>query len=77
MEGLPGEEILRAAKNHEVDLITIATHGHTGWRHLVFGSVAERVLRAATIPVMTVSVKGLASLKERAEAEELEAQPHP
>ena len=58
VEGPPGEEILRAIESHQIDLVTIATHGHTGWRHLVFGSVAERVVRAAKVPVLTVSVKG-------------------
>jgi universal stress protein A len=37
-----------------VDLIVIATHGLTGWRHWVFGSVAEKVLRQAPCPVMTI-----------------------
>jgi nucleotide-binding universal stress UspA family protein len=37
-----------------VDLIVIATHGLTGWQHLVFGSVAEKVVRLATCPVLTI-----------------------
>jgi len=45
-------EILRMAEHHHADLIAIATHGMTGWRQLAFGSVAEKVLRLATIPVL-------------------------
>lgn len=51
-----GMEILRAAKKHEADLIVIATHGMTGWRQLVFGSVAEKVVRLADSPVLILRV---------------------
>jgi len=37
-----------------VDLIVISTHGETGWRHLVFGSVAEKVVRFSSCPVLTI-----------------------
>jgi nucleotide-binding universal stress UspA family protein len=37
-----------------VDLIVIATHGTTGWQHVMFGSVAERVVRLARRPVLTI-----------------------
>jgi universal stress protein A len=47
-------EIGRAAVDEKVDLIVLATHGWTGWRHLVFGSVAEKVLREAPCPVLSV-----------------------
>ena len=40
-----------------VDLIVIATHGLTGWRHLIFGSVAENVIRLAGRPVLVVPVQ--------------------
>jgi len=53
-QGHAAEEILRAADENQIDLITIATHGLTGWRHLVFGSVAEKVVRLAKVPVLTV-----------------------
>lgn len=36
------------------DLICMGTHGRTGFRHLITGSVTEHVVRAATIPVLTV-----------------------
>ena len=46
--------ITLAAKDFDVDLIVIATHGHTGLKHLLLGSVAERVVRLAPCPVLTV-----------------------
>lgn len=52
-------EIQRIAKEQGADLIVIATHGWTGWRHLVFGSVAERVLREAPCPVLSVRTPGV------------------
>lgn len=51
--GDPAGEIAEAA-NEGADLIVISTHGRTGWRHLVFGSVAEHVVRYAPCPVLTV-----------------------
>ena len=50
--GTPYEEILRAARG--VDAIVMATHGRTGLTHLVIGSVAEKVVRHATVPVLTI-----------------------
>lgn len=47
-------EIVRIAKEEKVDLIVISTHGRTGWKRLLFGSVAEKVVRLASIPVLTV-----------------------
>jgi len=52
--GDPAAEIGRLATEEKADLIVLATHGWTGWRHLVFGSVAERVLREAPCPVLSV-----------------------
>jgi len=57
--GKPGEEILRVAREQGVDLIVMGTHGRTGLRHVLLGSVAERVVRGAPCPVFTVRV-GLA-----------------
>ncbi len=50
--GYPIDAILEAAK--DVDLIVMATQGRTGLPHLLIGSVAERVVRHATKPVLTV-----------------------
>ena len=53
-EGVPFVEIVRYAKEHEIDLIVIGTHGRTGLSHILLGSVAERVVRKAPCPVLTV-----------------------
>jgi universal stress protein A len=50
-------EITKAAKDLDVDLIVIATHGYTSWRHLCIGSTAERVVRSAPCPVLVVREK--------------------
>lgn len=52
--GLAANEIVEAAKESDVDLIVIATHGFTGWKHFAIGSTAERVVRAAPCPVLVV-----------------------
>ena len=52
--GDPASEIVRIADQERADLIVIATFGKTGWRRLAFGSVAEKVVRSATCPVLTV-----------------------
>jgi universal stress protein A len=52
--GEAAPEILRVAEKEHVDLIVIASHGETGWRRLVFGSVAEKVVRQAPCPVLTI-----------------------
>jgi nucleotide-binding universal stress UspA family protein len=49
-----GSEILRIAKAEKADLIVISTHGRTGLRRLAFGSVTERVVRAANCPVLVL-----------------------
>jgi nucleotide-binding universal stress UspA family protein len=45
--GNPAEEIVGCAREHQADLIAMATHGRDGLSHLVMGSVAERVVRSA------------------------------
>ena len=50
-------EITKAAKEMDVDLIVIATHGYTSWRYLCIGSTAERVVRTAPCPVLVVREK--------------------
>ena len=52
--GMPAEEILKYAAEHEVDLIVIGTHGREGLARLLLGSVAETVVRRASCPVLTV-----------------------
>jgi len=48
------DSLLDAAEREKVDLLVIATHGRTGWRRLVFGSVSEPVIRDAHCPVLTI-----------------------
>lgn len=55
--GLPSNEIVETAKDLDVDLIIIATHGYTSWKHFCLGSTAERVVRAAPCPVLVVREK--------------------
>jgi nucleotide-binding universal stress UspA family protein len=52
--GEAADKIIRMSEEEKVDLIVIATHGQTGWRHLVFGSVAEKVVQLAPCPVLTI-----------------------
>ena len=52
--GRAAQEIVAAAAELEADLIVIATHGHTGLRHVLLGSTAESVVRRAPCPVLTV-----------------------
>ncbi|HET7876341.1 MAG TPA: universal stress protein [Methylomirabilota bacterium] len=54
VEGLPADRILRFAQARRADLVVIGTHGRTGLGKLFMGSVAERVLRRARCPVLTV-----------------------
>lgn len=56
-QGLPSHEIVDAAKDLNVDLIVLGTHGYTGWKHFCIGSTAERVVRAAHCPVLVVRDK--------------------
>jgi nucleotide-binding universal stress UspA family protein len=57
-EGSPAEEIVAQAKRLSADLIVIGTHGRKGLKHLLLGSVAERVLRSSPIPVLTLRKPG-------------------
>ena len=52
--GTPFVEIVRYAEEHHIDLIVMGTHGRTGLRHVMLGSVAERVLRKSACPVLTI-----------------------
>lgn len=58
LRGEPEAELVDYARQHGTDLIVMSTHGRSGLGHLVLGSVAERVVRTATCPVMTVKPKG-------------------
>lgn len=56
--GVPFVEIIRFAKEKPYDLIVIATHGRSGLAHVLLGSVAEKVVRKAPCPVLTVRPAG-------------------
>ena len=56
--GEPFVEIIRYAKEQNIDLIVMGTHGRTGLTHALLGSVAERVVRKAGCPVLTVRPEG-------------------
>ncbi len=52
--GEPAREIVRAAEDEQVDLIVMGTYGRSGLSRLLLGSVADRVVRTAPCPVVTV-----------------------
>jgi nucleotide-binding universal stress UspA family protein len=51
------DEIVNIAEREETDVIVIATHGQTGWRRFIFGSVAENVIKTAPCPVLSIQVQ--------------------
>ncbi len=57
--GRASSEIVRAAQEEKADLIVIGTHGYTGVAHVLLGSTAERVIRKAPCPVLTVRAPDL------------------
>jgi nucleotide-binding universal stress UspA family protein len=56
--GHPAEQILETAAQQKVALIVMGTHGRTGLAHTLLGSVAERIVRLAPCPVLTVKAPG-------------------
>ncbi|MBW1988619.1 MAG: universal stress protein [Deltaproteobacteria bacterium] len=54
LDGVPYEKIVETAKKEKADMVVISTHGRTGVRRMVFGSVAEKVLKLAPCPVLVV-----------------------
>lgn len=55
LPGNPAEEIVDYAREQEIDLIAMGTHGRKGLEKIVFGSVAEHVLKNSSVPVLTVN----------------------
>lgn len=53
-EGNAAQSIVQYAKENDIDLIVMSTHGRTGIQHMLLGSVAERVVRTSQCPVLTV-----------------------
>lgn len=66
LEGRPARDISEYAAKLGADLLVIATHGRTGLRRLVMGSVAESAIRTAPCPVLALRVTGRPLFKERA-----------
>jgi universal stress protein A len=54
VHGEAAHEIVRVAEEEGVDLIVVATHGESGWRHRIFGSVTDKILRLANCPVLAI-----------------------
>jgi universal stress protein A len=52
--GLPFVEVVSFAKDEKIELIIVATHGHSGVEHVLFGSTAEKIVRKAPCPVLVV-----------------------
>ena len=56
-QGIASDEIVELARSEKFDLIVMGTHGRTGVKHALIGSVAERVVRTAPCPVLTVKTQ--------------------
>ncbi|MEJ2427581.1 MAG: universal stress protein [Deltaproteobacteria bacterium] len=55
MLGDPAEETLNYVRSEGIDLVIMGTHGRKGLEHILFGSVAERVVKQSPVPVLTVN----------------------
>jgi nucleotide-binding universal stress UspA family protein len=64
--GIPFVEITTYAKEENIDLIIIATHGRTGVEHILFGSTAEKIIRKAPCPVLVVRAEEHDFIDDRA-----------
>ncbi len=65
--GKPFIEIIETASEKNIDMIIIATHGHSGVEHILFGSTAEKVVRKAPCPVLTLRepIKGFSIVESK------------
>lgn len=52
--GIPADEIRLFAEQERIDMIVMATHGHSGLKYILLGSVAEKVVRQSPVPVLTI-----------------------
>jgi len=52
LEGNPAEEIIKFSKENKIELIVMSTHGRSGFSRIVFGSVADKVLRQTEVPIL-------------------------
>ncbi|MEF8851495.1 MAG: universal stress protein [Haloarculaceae archaeon] len=69
VEGRPSREIVRVARDEPVDCIVMGTHGRAGIDRLILGSVAERVVRTAPVPVVTVGFSAADEVDETPESD--------
>ena len=53
--GDPAEEILKVIESEEIDLVIMGTHGRKRLEHVIFGSVAENVVKKSPVPVLTIN----------------------
>ena len=58
--GRAAERLVELATEHHADLMVISTHGYTGLSHLIFGSVAERIVRISHVPVLSIKPQKVA-----------------
>jgi nucleotide-binding universal stress UspA family protein len=66
LTGVPARGIVATAQSEGCDLIVMGTHGRTGLSHMLMGSVAERVIRTASCPVLTVRYRPAVTLESTA-----------
>ena len=52
--GDPATEILKVVESEDIDMVIMGTHGRTGVEHVIFGSVAENVVKKSPVPVLVV-----------------------
>ena len=57
VSGAPGQAIVQYARENVIDLIAIATHGHSGIKRAVLGSVADHVIRQSHLPMLVIKPK--------------------
>jgi nucleotide-binding universal stress UspA family protein len=53
--GHPVVEILKIVESEDIDLVIMCTHGRSGMEHVIFGSVAENVVKKSPVPVLTIN----------------------
>ncbi|OGN97615.1 MAG: hypothetical protein A2Z77_04440 [Chloroflexi bacterium RBG_13_51_36] len=61
LTGRPAETIIEFAQREKVDLLTLATHGRSGIRRWVFGSVADKLVSSSSVPILLIRPKGFES----------------
>ncbi len=62
--GMPAETIIEYARDNQIDLIVMATHGRTGLSRAIMGSIAESVVRKAECPVLAIKAGVTAGLSD-------------